>query len=429
MGNASFSSEHDYINLTPDPFATLNQPSSKETAPNVALQNCIGRVLYRQQLTMWPASFTTVFTIFVKNVTTNATGALANFNGDGLAFIIVPNNKSFLAKSYGAFLGLFDSSTNGNTTEQLAIEFDTYANEFDPDNNHVGIDIQSITYTATANMGNHGMDIKAGRAIQVRIHYDGWAKSLQIYARYANNSSAYASIVNHTVELENTVPRLAYVGFSAATGNSYEIHKILDWNFSSVMLPESSLKLPPMGTGKPGGSGGRVKIGFLAGSITVGLVVVGLLALEFVIRRMKKKKHASSTLERESFSRELAVIQTAPHRYSYKELAAATNNFSDAELLGTGGFGSVYRGNLNAGRNEQLRPSMRQAIQVLMNPNEELPQLPSTRPMAIYVVLPPVGPVFSQSTSSSNLGRGATSSSVMAESSVGSITTSLNQGR
>ncbi|XP_057865338.2 L-type lectin-domain containing receptor kinase IX.1-like [Cryptomeria japonica] len=666
MGNASFSPADGHIDLTPDPYGTMNI-SSNETATTMALQNCIGRVLYRQQLTMWPASFTTVFTIFVKNITTNGTGTQKNYNGDGIAFVIVPNNKSFLAKSYGGFLGLFDPSTNGNSTRQLGIEFDTFQNEFDPDNNHVGIDIQGIKSNVTANMENHGMDIKAGRAIQVRVDYDGWAKSLQIYARYANNTSGYASILNHTLELENTVPRSAYVGFSAATGNSYEIHRILDWNFSSVMLPESSLNFPPVGTGTPGGLRRWVKIGILMGSIAVGLVVVGLVG--FVVWRMRKKKQPTLTLGRGSFSGELAIMQNAPHRYSYKQLVAATDNFSEAELLGTGGFGSVYRGNLNAGRNEQvnlvavkkvsagsrqgerefiseiisigrlrhrhlvklhgwcherdelllvyeympngsldkflydrtgettlnwprrhrilcglasallylheeweqrvvhrdvkpsnvmldgefnarlgdfglarlvehddsnpavttrlagtpgymapecsytgkataesdvfsfgivllevatgrrvvergivlaernlaewvwglysqdrllqcvdpklegsdydeeqirrvlilglacshpdpqLRPTVRQAIQVLINPSEELPQLPSTRPMAIYVVLPPAGAGFSLSTSSSIMGGGAASSSLMAETSVGSITTSITKGR
>ncbi|GLJ31999.1 hypothetical protein SUGI_0644450 [Cryptomeria japonica] len=310
MGNASFSPADGHIDLTPDPYGTMNI-SSNETATTMALQNCIGRVLYRQQLTMWPASFTTVFTIFVKNITTNGTG--------------------------------------------------------------------------------------------------------------------YASILNHTLELENTVPRSAYVGFSAATGNSYEIHRILDWNFSSVMLPESSLNFPPVGTGTPGGLRRWVKIGILMGSIAVGLVVVGLVG--FVVWRMRKKKQPTLTLGRGSFSGELAIMQNAPHRYSYKQLVAATDNFSEAELLGTGGFGSVYRGNLNAGRNEQLRPTVRQAIQVLINPSEELPQLPSTRPMAIYVVLPPAGAGFSLSTSSSIMGGGAASSSLMAETSVGSITTSITKGR
>ena len=47
----------------------------------------------------------------------------------------------------------------------------------------------------------------------------------------------------------------------------------------------------------------------------------------------------------------------------------------------------------------QLRPSIRQALQVLINPSEELMLLPSSRPVAIYVVLPPIAPLNSRSTS------------------------------
>jgi len=35
---------------------------------------------------------------------------------------------------------------------------------------------------------------------------------------------------------------------------------------------------------------------------------------------------------------------TGPKRFSFKELAHATNNFNDEEKLGQGGFGGVYRG-------------------------------------------------------------------------------------
>lgn len=184
IGDANFSAEYGYIDITPEPNPTINISSLNETDSNF-LQR-IGKVLYHQQITMWPASFTTVFTIFVRNIT-----AIRNFNGDGIAFIIVPDNKGLLANSAGAFLGLFNQSTDGNTTGQLAIEFDTFHNEFDPlDGNHVGIDIPGMKSNATANMGDYGMDIKAGRAIEVRVDYDGWAKSLQIYARYADNTSA-----------------------------------------------------------------------------------------------------------------------------------------------------------------------------------------------------------------------------------------------
>ncbi|XP_057865340.2 L-type lectin-domain containing receptor kinase IX.1 [Cryptomeria japonica] len=341
MGDANFSAEYGYIDITPDPNPTVNFSSPNETASNLLDRN--GRVLYHKEITMWPASFTTSFTIFVENIT-----AIRNFNGDGIAFIIVPDNKGLLAKSSGAFLGLFNQSTDGNTTGQLAIEFDTFHNEFDPvGSNHVGIDIQGIKSNATASMEEHGMDIQAARAIEVRVDYDGWAKSLQIYARYANSSSAYTSLLNYTVELKNTVPRSAYVGFSAATGNSFEIHRILNWNFSSTMLPESSLDL------SPGGPESGVKVGVLVGSITVGLVMVGLLVLWFVVKRLKRKNQTTITLDKGSFMGELEMIQSAPHRFSYKQLAAATSNFSKAELLGTGGFGSVYRGNLNAGGNEE----------------------------------------------------------------------------
>ncbi|GLJ32005.1 hypothetical protein SUGI_1521410 [Cryptomeria japonica] len=428
MGDANFSAEYGYINLTPDLNPTINVSSINETA---YLLQSIGRVLYRKQITMWPASFTTAFTIFVKNIT-----AVRNFNGDGIAFIIVSENKkSFIAKSSGAFLGLFNQSTDGNTTGQLAIEFDTFHNEFDPvDVNHVGIDIQGIKSNATASMEEHGMDIQAARAIQVRVDYDGWAKSLQIYARYANSSSAYVSLLNRTVQLEKIVPRLAYVGFSATTGNSFEIQRILNWNFRSVVLPESSLNLSPVGT--PLGSNGGVKVGVLVGSIMVGLVTVGLITSWFAVKRLKRKNQATITLGRGSFVEELAIIHNAPQRFSYSQLAAATNNFSEAELLGTGGFGSVYRGNFNAGGNEDValvavkRISDRQAIQVLMNPDEELPQLPLTRPLAIYVALPTVRPASSQFTLSPNTRGDAASYGLMGESSRGSITSStLHSGR
>eukprot|EP01018_Ginkgo_biloba_P011106 Gb_29447 [translate_table: standard] len=346
MGNASVSHSKG-INITPDPNATHISPN--QTA--LSLQNCIGRVLYHRPITIWPASFTTTFTILVQNV--SSSGGQKNFNGDGLAFIIVPNNRSFLPESYGAFLGLFDQSTDGNATGQIAIEFDTFKNEFDPNNNHVGVDVQSIKSATTANLGEHGMDIKSGNPITVRVEYNGWTKSLQIYAAYANTSGPLQGLLNYTVELKNTVPKSAYIGFSAATGNSYESHRVLNWNFSSSILPESSLgSTAPAPSPTGGSSGSGLKVGLVLGLIAVGVVLVGL--LWFVARTIKKRRNYALGNIGRRFSAELATMDTrsmdypayGPHRFPYKQLAAATNNFSEAELLGTGGFGSVYRGTL-----------------------------------------------------------------------------------
>ncbi|KAE8803936.1 L-type lectin-domain containing receptor kinase IX.1 [Hordeum vulgare] len=82
--------------------------------------------------------------------------------------------------------------------------------------------------------------------------------------------------------------------------------------------------------------------------------VVFLLSLSitasFLIRRntMKKTKRAlklGTTLFRgELVHDELDQGVEGPRRFSYNELAVATDNFSDDRALGRGGFGSVYRG-------------------------------------------------------------------------------------
>nr|TKW29514.1 hypothetical protein SEVIR_3G400200v2 [Setaria viridis] len=51
---------------------------------------------------------------------------------------------------------------------------------------------------------------------------------------------------------------------------------------------------------------------------------------------------------------ELAEEVTGPQRFSYDELAAATENFSDDRRLGRGGFGSVYAGFLTDGNHRDV---------------------------------------------------------------------------
>lgn len=63
--------------------------------------------------------------------------------------------------------------------------------------------------------------------------------------------------------------------------------------------------------------------------------------------RLKTRNNVS--LRRESSSpKEGQYGQIAAHTFSFRELAAATNNFSPDCFLGEGGFGSVYRGRLQS---------------------------------------------------------------------------------
>jgi len=74
------------------------------------------------------------------------------------------------------------------------------------------------------------------------------------------------------------------------------------------------------------------------------VVVLGILVVACTILRMHKRKKVESPLER--------VLSTigVPRRISYYELVQATNGFSESNLLGKGGFGSVYQGILSSGK-------------------------------------------------------------------------------
>ncbi|KAK9987795.1 hypothetical protein SO802_028034 [Lithocarpus litseifolius] len=77
-------------------------------------------------------------------------------------------------------------------------------------------------------------------------------------------------------------------------------------------------------------------VGFIVG----GFILVGGLAMVlFVLRKRNRRDKEDDRAHDEEFKR-----GTGPWRFSYDELALATNDFNDKEKLGQGGFGGVYRG-------------------------------------------------------------------------------------
>ncbi|PON97084.1 Tyrosine-protein kinase [Trema orientale] len=123
--------------------------------------------------------------------------------------------------------------------------------------------------------------------------------------------------------------------FSAATSHLVERHVLQSWEFSSslVVKEKSSQK-------------GRLIIGLtVSGAVLVAGVV---LIMTFVVLRKRKQKNkgVAETENLTSMNYDLERGAGVPRRFSYNDLASATNNFSGEGKLGEGGFGAVYRGYL-----------------------------------------------------------------------------------
>uniref|UniRef100_A0A453CQI0 Protein kinase domain-containing protein n=1 Tax=Aegilops tauschii subsp. strangulata TaxID=200361 RepID=A0A453CQI0_AEGTS len=87
------------------------------------------------------------------------------------------------------------------------------------------------------------------------------------------------------------------------------------------------------------------KTGVIAG-VVVGVAVLGLVVLAGIFLWRRRQKRRKLSLEQE----ELYSIVGRPNVLSYGELRSATDNFSPNNLLGQGGYGSVYKGKLTDGR-------------------------------------------------------------------------------
>ncbi|KAJ0077215.1 hypothetical protein Patl1_35757 [Pistacia atlantica] len=113
------------------------------------------------------------------------------------------------------------------------------------------------------------------------------------------------------------------------------------------------------------------KIGITVGLI-IGAFIVVLCFIWFILRWKKKRKYENNHVLDELFRNELSENEIGPRKFSYGELASATNNFGVEEKLGEGGFGAVYRGFL---RNLNIYVAL------------PLPNLPCMMPVAKYEAL------------------------------------------
>ncbi len=184
-----------------------------------------------QQAIAWDAdtSFRTSFEFQI-------TGGQGTAGADGLTFVLQNTlaGSGFLGDSGGA-LGY-----GGTGAGSLAIEFDTFANSNDVDDNSISILRDGNTAMPLATVAAP-VDLNSGDPVFVWIDYDAVTDNLAIYVA-ATAAQPGSPLLASTIDLATLISGgQAYFGFTAATGGVVNRHAVNSWSYESstelVSLP------------------------------------------------------------------------------------------------------------------------------------------------------------------------------------------------
>ncbi|XP_059436770.1 L-type lectin-domain containing receptor kinase VII.1-like, partial [Corylus avellana] len=285
-------------------------------------------------------------------------------SGHGIVFLFVPVT-GIEGASSSQHLGLLNFSNMGNPNNHIfGVEFDVFKNqEFDDISaNHVGIDLNSLKSSAAHDAGywpdNQRSDnssnaddeksfeeltLNSGENYQVWIDYSD--SLINVTMALAGMKRPLKPLLNVSLNLSGVFQDEMYVGFTSATGQLVESHRILAWSFSDSNF---SLSQELVTTGLPSFVLPKESIfrskGFIAGITVGGFFGICLCALFALFWIKRQRRRARERAEMEEWE-----LEYWPHRMTYIEIEAATRDFSEENVIGTGGNGKVYKGVLAGG--------------------------------------------------------------------------------
>ncbi|KAK3415768.1 hypothetical protein EUGRSUZ_H01491 [Eucalyptus grandis] len=267
----------------------------------------------------------------------------ASMRGSGFAFVVAPQS-GLHGSLPGRYLGMFNETNNGNFSNHVfGVELDTFLSfEFqDINDNHIGIDLNGLTSVMSAPAGYYqdngefnNLSLISGQAMQVWVDYDGTDKLIKITLAPTNVKKPKIPLLYLIQDLSPIINENMYVGFSSSTNWLLTSHYVLGWSFSVNGEAQALAlsRLPKLSQIRKKETSEVLTIGLPLMVLFVVLMLI--LSVVYVIRRKRKLAEVLEDWEREY----------GPHRFKYRDLYTATKGFRDQELLGTGGFGQVYRG-------------------------------------------------------------------------------------
>lgn len=278
--------------------------------------------------------------------------------GFGFTFTLSPTPNRPGAES-AQYLGLLNRSNNGDPLNHVfAVEFDTvqgFKDGADRRGNHIGLNFNNLSSQVQEPLIYYDTDdrkedfqLESGEPIRVLVDYDGSNETLNvtIYPTRLGFKPKKPLISRRVSELSEILEEEMYVGFTAATGiDQSSAHYVMGWSFASCgetpmadWLYLSQLPPSPPNTSVSNKKGYTSQV--IALIVSLSIVTLVLLVLLFVFVMYKRQIQEEEILEDWEID--------YPHRFRYRDLYLATKNFKESEIIGSGGFGTVYRGNLSS---------------------------------------------------------------------------------
>ncbi|KAI3979531.1 hypothetical protein MKX01_001723 [Papaver californicum] len=295
--------------------------------------------------TVFSFSTSFVFSIMRENSQVPDSGS----DGEGIAFVLAPQAELPGVDENG-YLGLFNSSNVGHSTNHvLAVELDTvYTKEYDTiEGQHIGIDINNLRsvkseppkYYTDSNGTYRNFSLTNGDRIQVWIEYDGISKKLNVTLAPITEPKPEKPLLSYRQDLSAIILDSMYAGFSSSTGSALTSHYIWGWSFriNGIAPPIDLSTLFESPQRKTDGQKQNI-FGVELPIIIPVLVLTFILGILLVVRVFSYSKSTDGVKDLEQIFGRL--------RFSYKDLYIATRGFRKKQLLGIGGFGMVYKGEL-----------------------------------------------------------------------------------
>ncbi|XP_020190017.1 L-type lectin-domain containing receptor kinase SIT2 [Aegilops tauschii subsp. strangulata] len=272
-------------------------------------------------------------------------GQYIDLSSPGMAFFITTSKEVLSTALPGQYMGLLNATNNTDREAHIfAVQLDTLHNSecHDLNGNHVGVDLDSMVSRDSADAGYnddatgrfHNLSLISRKAMQVWVDYYASATEIAVTMAPLGIDKPKKPLLRTTMDLSTVVQDMAYVGFSSATGALFTRHFVVGWSFA-LDRPAPMLNILSLHALPPIGPKSRSKVLQIVLPIASSTTVLSMGIIVYILVR----RHLRYAEVHEDWEKAFG-----PHRFSYKDLFQATKGFSQKNLLGAGGFGSVYKG-------------------------------------------------------------------------------------